>query len=669
VRFSQRRFSLNRFGCWLGAGLAGGAGLIHLLLLLYIFISRLTFPLDLEWEEGGMLTHSLRILEGQSLYGPPTADFISFLYTPFYPFVIAVFGKVFGLSYVLGRLISVLSFFGVLALVFSAVWRQVGRRSWLGAAWGLAAVGLIASSFPECAAWYDLVRNDSFFILLVVGALYLLFYGHRRRGYLIAAGILMGLSFLTKQTGSLFVLYSGAVLLLLNWRKLPGYVVSVGLVAGGTTLVLDQLTDGWFWRIIFTLHQKHEFFPDRIWPETEKMLFKAWPVVAIIIGLWILIRLVEALALRRWLPGDRGNLFFLATAAMGVLVSAIGFATQWAVYNAFIPAFVFSAAFVAMACGDLAKPDTRGWRRWIAGPASVLLGGAIAAQMIVQLYDPMKHIPTDDDWKNSRQLIATLGKLEAPLLIPYHPFYPYLVGQKTSHHKMSTNDITRAGMPLPKDLVSNITKQRYRTIIFDRTPVGSSYGFMLRYYKIARVFSSQEVPRVLTGFRVQPKYVFVPKEPDPLPKGARRVFGFEDGTYKGWKRTGYAFGARPLGGAGSLQGLAGPYEGSYLAGSFVGGDRLTGKMKSPTFTVDRPLLTYRVGGGKDSRRVYVRLLVDGKEVHRGTGTNHHILTKRRVDVSKYLGRKMRVELVDNSRGTWGFLLFDDLQLRPSSPSR
>ncbi|MFH1131073.1 MAG: glycosyltransferase family 39 protein, partial [Pseudomonadota bacterium] len=244
---------------FIGVGTAAVAGLLHIGLLAYMLFERIPYPFDLEWEEGGMLCHALRLLEGRSIYAPPSADFISFLYTPFYPFILAASSKVFGLSYFLGRCISSVAFLGAIFVVFCAVRRQVGK-GWLGVGWGLAAAGLIASSFLHTGGWYDLVRNDSLFLALVTFGLYLLVYHYHSYRLVIVAGVMMGLAFLTKQTASVFIVFSGVALLFLNWRKLPGYVLTVGIVAGGTVLVLNYFSDGWFWRFIYEMHQNHDFY-------------------------------------------------------------------------------------------------------------------------------------------------------------------------------------------------------------------------------------------------------------------------------------------------------------------------------------------------------------------------------------------------------------------------
>jgi len=293
------------------------AGLYHLALLYRIFFARLAYPLDLEWMEGGMLCHALRLVEGKPLYAPPSADFISYLYTPLYPVVLAGLGEVFGLSYMLGRLVSIIAFTGTLTLIARVVQRESGAGA-VGWLWGVGAAGLAASSFQYTGTWYDLVRNDSLYMLLTTSGLYLLLYHRRTRG-LVAASLLLGLAFLTKQTASLFILYSGAALLLLRWRRLPLHVAVVGLVAGGTVLLWNHLSHGWFWKYTYEMHQGHDFYWDRIWPVTEQKLLHFFPAVAAVLGLWALLGPGLMVARVKGGASRRGALFWFFVALMGVL--------------------------------------------------------------------------------------------------------------------------------------------------------------------------------------------------------------------------------------------------------------------------------------------------------------------------------------------------------------
>lgn len=643
-----------------GPALGAAAGIAHLGLLLWIFAGRLSYPLDLEWMEGGMLCHALRAMHGQPIYAPPSVDFISYLYTPFYPYLLATLGKLFGLSYTLGRLISIAAFLGVLALVFRAVCRQTGG-GWSGRLWGIAAVGLIASSFPSSGAWYDLVRNDSLYLLLITAALYLLQSRAESWRWMLVAGVLAGLAFLTKQTASLFIIFGGLALLVLRWKRVPVFAGAVALVAGGTVLLLQHATDGWFWRYTYGMHQGHDLYWDRVWPVTELKLFHLSPVCAVMLGLWVVAVPVTWIRRRRVPAEDRAELYWLGVALTGVLVSAVGFATQWASENAYIPGLVFPGAFAVLAAAALGRKAGSDRGSVLSGVVMLVLGGALAAQMAIQLYSPRPHLPSAADRRTARELLAVLREVEGPVLMPYHPYYPVLVGKPAFYHQMGINDVTRALFPFPPSVIESIAARRYGAVVLDNPPQGR-YEFLLAQYKLGRYFRGDEVPAVVTGYRVRPTYLFVPKRPEPPRPGWHSVLGFESGDYQGWTALGTAFGSRPVGGPVWDQGPVGPFEGSYLANSYHGGDLSTGMLTSPEFVVDRPLLSYRIGGGNDRALLRLRLLVDGAEVHSDTGPGADIMVQRVVDVRRFLGRRMRAELTDRATGGWGHLLFDDLTL-------
>src|SRR5439155_1724279 len=62
---------------------------------------------------GALPPHAHRLQNGLAMYPPPSIEFIPYLYTPLYPSLLAVLGNVFGLGYVLGRVLSVLSLVGI----------------------------------------------------------------------------------------------------------------------------------------------------------------------------------------------------------------------------------------------------------------------------------------------------------------------------------------------------------------------------------------------------------------------------------------------------------------------------------------------------------------------------------------------------------------------------
>jgi len=96
---------------WRGAGWLALAvpGALQVILLIVAMFGRIAYPYDLEWMEGGLLHHAARIADGSGIYVAPSVDFIPYLYTPLYPGLLAAISDITGISYVVGRTISVLS--------------------------------------------------------------------------------------------------------------------------------------------------------------------------------------------------------------------------------------------------------------------------------------------------------------------------------------------------------------------------------------------------------------------------------------------------------------------------------------------------------------------------------------------------------------------------------
>jgi hypothetical protein len=130
---------------------------------------RIGFPLELEWMEGGSLHQALRLQQGLAIYPEPSAEFVPFLYTPFYSAVLAGLGLVLPLGYSLGRVVSVVA----AALIGLGLWRLVGREG-KPRAHQAAAVGMWCAGYVFTFRWYDVARADSLFLALLLWGLVLL---------------------------------------------------------------------------------------------------------------------------------------------------------------------------------------------------------------------------------------------------------------------------------------------------------------------------------------------------------------------------------------------------------------------------------------------------------------------------------------------------------------
>lgn len=145
--------------------------------------------------------------------------------------------------------------------------------------------------------------------------------------------------------------------------------------------------------------------------------------------------------------------------------------------------------------------------------------------------------------------------------------------------------------------------------------------------------------------------------------GCPRLFpnsGFEKGSLEGWTAEGRAFSAgsvrevRPEGKRSRRGG-----QGRWYVTSWAerGGGR--GRLSSPPFQVVWPTVLIAVGGHGDGD-TYVRLLVDGEEVHRAAGSGTPDLELLAWDVREHVGRSAIIEVVDADPSGEAFVSVDGL---------
>jgi hypothetical protein len=504
-----------------------------------VFLSRLSYPLDLEWMEGGTLTHALRLGRGQPLYAQPSVDFVSFLYTPLYPAVLAVLSKVFGLSYVLGRAVSILSFSGALVLLVAAV-RGVARPyespelSPVATAAGLLGAAAVCLAFPFCGGFYDLVRGDSLWLILVSAGLYCCSPG-RSPTRIVLGALLLVLGFFTKQTAAPFIVAAAAAVALTSGIK-RGLAFSA--VAFGSTamaiLVGQHLTDGWLWIYIYRLHQSHETLVEKIWPETPYILFDYGFMLLVPVAACLLLA-----AFRRRL--SRGLLYWTLMAATGLVTAAVGSATQGAYDNAYIPAVYFGALLSAVCVVELPalaaglRASTDGavraaggrHRPWLGALRALgLLGlGLLSAHALIRWPDCSPLLPSQQDRAEAGRLLAYLVEQGPEVFVPCHPYYNVLAGGSGHLHIMGINDVYRWPRTITSDpgrdaaikdrfrrsVRDSFRSRRWRMVIQDDCATPRLFGLNTYYRLVDDLARSGKAPRSLTGYPCAPRYVWVPR--------------------------------------------------------------------------------------------------------------------------------------------------------------
>ncbi|MBX3157850.1 MAG: hypothetical protein KF773_17915 [Deltaproteobacteria bacterium] len=668
--------------------------LYQLGLLITAIGGRVSYPYDLEWMEGGMLHHAQRIRDGAGLYVPPSVDFIPYLYTPLYPSLLALVGKTFGISYTLGRMFSVLSLIGIAIVAIVTITSRRCDHPRAAPAWvgGLLGLGLFAAYYPVVDGWYDLVRADTLFLFMITGGIAALPswarsegpWGHAKTA---AGAALLALAFFTKQTGIVYVVFGGGIVLVVAWRRAPTYVATAGVIGLGMTWLLERTTNGWFWTYASKIHRAHDFNMDRFWESFGNILlgfpgkYGKLPVIGIAITVAIVVGLGATAAAwwkRRSLPPQaRPLLVWTAAYAVSIVVGAIGYGTEFAHFNAYMPAFLHgslaagAAVPAVYACARVLYGE-RPRRELVTSGAAVAVALPLAITCLTASWSPGRYIPTEADVEAGEKLIAHLRSIDGEIWMPSHPWYLRLAGKTPRVHRMGVTDVThRQPQNVVEGLAAALDRKVFAALVLDSRDVHSeataTAALVKSRYRPMMTLPTDERPRVYSGAGTRqswggvstPDSIWIPIEPPRAPDGARTLFDFEAPQWTSWDKTGTAWGPGPVATALPGQGLVFGATGARFATSMHGGDAAVGRLTSPVFMIDADKLTMRLGGGTDAK-LRVELWVDDQiaattNVPRPGGS---MLREVILDVVKLRGKTAKLVFVDDS--PTGHLIVDDV---------
>jgi fructan beta-fructosidase len=130
---------------------------------------------------------------------------------------------------------------------------------------------------------------------------------------------------------------------------------------------------------------------------------------------------------------------------------------------------------------------------------------------------------------------------------------------------------------------------------------------------------------------------------------------FTKTNYGDWKATGTAFRKGPASGALLTQLEIENARDAAVICSEIDGDGPQGTLTSPTFTIDKPYIAFRIGGGHYEIHTCLNLLIDGKVVKSATGWNSDRLVAQSWDVRPWAGQQAQIQIVDEASGNWGHL--------------
>ncbi len=516
--------SLVFIGWWLGSTVAG----------------RLTYPFDLEWMEGGMLLHAMRVRDGLPIYVAPNPEFIPYIYTPGYAWLVGMVGRVVELGYPMARAISVAGT-ALAALLLVLGVRQEGHRWSLG----LGAAALFLSCYDEVGAFFDVVRNDGQQVLLMGAAVLLC--RRATRPALAAGGLALFLAFTTKHNMAMLGLPIAVALWRVHgWRRAGWFAAWSAVPALAWTGWMQLSSDGYFLTYILAIPATHPIVGARLFPQAEKELLAAfpWPIalacapLAWTLGAAILRRVRELPKPERApITAERrfARWYWIGVMTMGMIMVVLMRGHHGGFQNVLMPGFWLIALMTCIGLGALVKRATHPL-----GRALLLLACAVvvAWQTWDGRWERDRYTTTDADIAAGEEVLEHIRAFDGPVWMPHSPYYPVMVGKEPSLALIALWDVTHARSPLKREsraINLAIKEQRYDAIIVASKKL--KYGLEEHYSHSETIGYKGRALYPKTGWRVRPRFIYTPKaveeevgegvplSPDPSPPGERGEHG------------------------------------------------------------------------------------------------------------------------------------------------
>jgi len=457
---------LARLTRWV-ARLAGLLAATYVATLIVMFVLRVPHPYDIEWMEGLVVDHIMRVLAGEPLYVEPSIRFTPLIYPPLYYYVAAAATALVGEGLLAPRLVSVLSSLGCFVLLFLFAKREVAsaageespasvrRVESVGA--GVVAAGLYAAMFELGGGWFDLARIDNLFMMWLLAGCYLLRFSSGGRG-LVWAGALFFLAAITKQS-AIFVAGPLCLYLLFarGFRSALVFGLAFALPLLSSIAWLHASTGGWHTFYVYALPGQHEI----IIPFLE--IFFIYDLVqplplALVVFAGFIVHSLARLRSRDEAARDRG-LFYLLFCAGMMGASAASRIHVGGADNVLLPAYAALALSVAVASTRGANGVGHGWRRFV----PLLASGLVVGQLAMLGFDPRLHIPGPADVRAGDLFVEVIESIEGEVFTPDHGYLGARVGKHSYAHYVPLWDVFRGGdSPARRMLLADMARTIHR---------------------------------------------------------------------------------------------------------------------------------------------------------------------------------------------------------------
>ncbi|MGH2537090.1 MAG: hypothetical protein ACRDHL_06830 [Candidatus Promineifilaceae bacterium] len=514
-----KRLTLHTAATGLVLALALGFSLLYL----YVGLARVSYPYSLDFIEDSLVMQAWRAMQAEPTYLASNADYVPNVYMPLYPWLGGLLFKWTGPGFTPLRALSFAATLATAGLVYWIAGRESRSRL---LAFGCA--GLFLAGYRLAGGWYELARVENLYVLLTLAGVAAAIYRPPRPGGLALAGVLLGLSFLTKQHGLIFGAGTFVFLLMSAGRRAWLFAAAFALFGLAPFWLANRASDGWLATYTFGVAYASPVEAGRVVETLRHEIFGAMLLLTLA---WIGAPLA-AFGRLGWRPGLRRLLgshpwpIFIAAAVLVTIVTraSVGGARQ---------NYILGYAFLCLAPALMTAEMTA---RWPAGGgraySALLLGLSLqfglswspAIHRAFQIHNATQFVPTAEMRAGGDRLIERIAAVEGPVFVMMHPPYALMAGKEPSVHIQSLWHARYRGRDrLPADLVARIESQYYALIISNVSPHFESEPALVKlletHYRQAEVLPPSVGPPTLSGLISRPQVLYVPRQAQAAPAG------------------------------------------------------------------------------------------------------------------------------------------------------
>jgi hypothetical protein len=441
--------------------------LAMILEVIVVCIFRLSYPDSFDWVEGASADQVFRMMHGLYLYGAPSTSYISLMYPPLYEYVCAAFAFFFGDIFFTLRVVSLLSFLGVLYLVSRFVSRETGSITT-----GILAAGICASSSLYTSFYSNMARVDWLFCFLLLMSYYIVKFSKSNKSIIAGAGIFF-LAAMTKQTALILIPMVSFALAFKDKKQALLFALTTTALCGITYFGVNHATDGWFFYYLFAVPASHEInlVSNTIFFQNE------------LFGFYVISFVLSIHALSIWMRnGDKYNTAFYSLFLAGFFliswaprVKASGFVNN-----------LFPLCIIISILGTIAS------QRLYRNRETRALASVFFLVMIVgRIYSPLGLIPDKLATKLAVEKVNGFRRLpHGRILAPTIMYLPIEAGRNSTAFWSAMLDVifyqqNRATPKFLSMLYNEILQQKFSAIVL---PVGFSNSNYFPYTALNRAY-------------------------------------------------------------------------------------------------------------------------------------------------------------------------------------